>query len=90
MWFLPAEGRLWWGQALDLGLGCVSQTDVARAWQILPTTALDLNFRALFLSVETPYLNILFGKTEYRLHGSHFSSTCYKSKQQQQKQRFLT
>ena len=54
--------------------------DVAGTWQIFSTTALELYFRALFQSVENPYLNILLGKTEYGLHSSHLSSRCVTKK----------
>lgn len=74
MVFLPTEVGLLWGQ------GCVSQMDVAKTWQVLTTTVLRLDFRALFQSVENLYLNVLFGKTECRLHSSHFSSRCFKNK----------
>lgn len=56
------------------------QSDVARIWQIFSTTVLELDFKALFQSVENPYLNILLGKTEYGLHSSHFSSRCITKK----------
>lgn len=78
MLFLPTEVGLLWGQ------GCVSQMDVAKTWQVLATTALELDFRALFQSVENLYLNILLRKTERRLLSSHFSSRCHKSKKQTQ------